>query len=48
MKRKKTYEAPKVEQIVLLNKQSLLAGSGEQLQNYRDGGDIWNDDSYDE
>lgn len=29
MERKKTYEAPKVEHIVLLNKQSLLSGSGE-------------------
>ena len=28
--------------------QPLLVGSGEQLKSYKNGGDIWTDDSYDE
>lgn len=47
MEKKKIYEAPSMRVIPLQARQSLLAGSVEQLKSYKNGGDIWTDDTYD-
>ena len=42
---KRIYESPRMRDIKLESSLSLLAGS--QLENYKNGGDIWKDDNYD-
>ena len=42
---KKFYEQPNMKVVKLKSRPSLLAGS--QIEKYRNGGDIWEDDDYD-
>lgn len=47
MKRKQEfYVAPTIKVVEINVKHTLLAGSGEQLQKYRNGGNIWEDEDY--
>lgn len=43
--KKKNYSAPQQTVVILKSKTCLLAGSGEQqLNSYRNGGVLWDDD----
>ena len=43
-KDKKNYLSPTVMIVELKQQSPLLTGSGEQLQNYKSGGRLWNDE----
>lgn len=43
-KNKKNYLSPTVTIVELKQQRPLLAGSGEQLQKYRNGGTLWDDE----
>ncbi len=43
---KKNYLAPQQTVVILKSRTSLLAGSAAQAGNFRNGGDIWEDEDY--
>ena len=41
---KKFYEPPHMEVVELKSRQTLLTGSQSQLENYQNGGKLWDDE----
>ena len=45
--KKKIYSAPQQTVVILKSRTCLLAGSAAQAGNFRNGGNIWEDEDYD-
>lgn len=45
---KRIYEAPAMQVVELKSRQALLAGSAAEASRFENGGDIWEDENYNE